>query len=394
MAAVAFASPEFDTDFDTGSVGRVTELDSTWYHPTPNDSIEVRAYLIRPRWDPRNPVDTTLLPSCRWFHFRMTGVRDKWIFMTIPYTEVRRPFYSYDGENYVRFDATDGIYPQGLQKIFTRDTVYIAYHEPYTHARHAAKLHEWDASPHVHVDTIGYSDNDRPVAMLTLTDTASTWKEKRRVWIHSRVHTSEAPAAWHLESLVDELLGETSLARRLRQRVEFYIVPQTNPDGVEGGYSRSTPTGVNMEVNWDHPDSLTVPEVRILKRTLDSLTSTGPFDVALNMHSQSTPFVTYWVHSARSTSVAMHRRKLQLSALTMTHTPYYRRIDQRTSTLAPRYFEGWMWDKFGEATVAVTFETPYSYYRNDPEGTWVSRATLKKLAHANLLALNDFFQFF
>ena len=113
------------------------------------------------------------------------------------------------------------------------------------------------------------------------------------------------------------------------RRTVFYVVPETNPDGVRGGYSRSTAQGVNLEINWDRPDSLTQPEVRVLKRTIDSLSTERPFDVALNLHSQSAPFVTYWIHTAKSTSAKMYRRKMLLSALTVAHTPYYRPIDQR-----------------------------------------------------------------
>ncbi len=173
------------------------------------------------------------------------------------------------------------------------------------------------------------------------------------------------------------------------RRTVFYVVPETNPDGVRGGYSRSTAQGVNLEINWDRPDSLTQPEVRVLKRTIDSLSTERPFDVALNLHSQSAPFVTYWIHTAKSTSAKMYRRKMLLSALTVAHTPYYRPIDQRFSEAAPRYAEGWFWQRFGERTLAVTFETPYTYYNNDPAGEWVSRESLAELAHASLLALSD-----
>ena len=225
--------------------------------------------------------------------------------------------------------------------------------------------------------------------MLILTDATVPDSLKRRVWIHSRVHTSEAPAAWYLEAMIDELLSDAPLSREILRRTVFYVVPETNPDGVRGGYSRSTAQGVNLEINWDRPDSLTQPEVRVLKRTIDSLSTERPFDVALNLHSQSAPFVTYWIHTAKSTSAKMYRRKMLLSALTVAHTPYYRPIDQRFSEAAPRYAEGWFWQRFGERTLAVTFETPYTYYNNDPAGEWVSRESLAELAHASLLALSD-----
>lgn len=383
------AQVTISADFDTGSIGSVRRIDSVRMLHAAKNSLEVMSFGIRSRIDPLNPVDTALLPSSRWFHFRLEGVKGKLMFLHIPNTEMVRPFYSYDGEEYLRFDAGECSLPQTVYKYFLHDTVYVAYFLPYSHARHKAKADEWACSPFVRRQRIGRSGEGRPIEMLILTDDTVPDSLKRRVWIHSRVHTSEAPAAWHLEAMIDELLSDAPLSREILRRTVFYVVPETNPDGVRGGYSRSTAQGVNLEINWDRPDSLTQPEVRVLKRTIDSLSTQRPFDVALNLHSQSAPFVTYWIHTAKSTSAKMYRRKMLLSALTIAHTPYYRPIDQRFSEAAPRYAEGWFWQRFGERTLAVTFETPYTYYNNDPAGEWVSRESLAELAHASLLALSD-----
>lgn len=383
------AQVTISADFDTGSIGSVRRIDSVRMLHAAKNSLEVMSFGIRSRIDPLNPVDTALLPSSRWFHFRLEGVKGKLMFLRIPNTEMVRPFYSYDGEEYLRFDAGECSLPQTVYKYFLHDTVYVAYFLPYSHARHKAKADEWACSPFVRRQRIGRSGEGRPIEMLILTDATVPDSLKRRVWIHSRVHTSEAPAAWYLEAMIDELLSDAPLSREILRRTVFYVVPETNPDGVRGGYSRSTAQGVNLEINWDRPDSLTQPEVRVLKRTIDSLSTERPFDVALNLHSQSAPFVTYWIHTAKLTSAKMYRRKMLLSALTVAHTPYYRPIDQRFSEAAPRYAEGWFWQRFGERTLAVTFETPYTYYNNDPAGEWVSRESLAELAHASLLALSD-----
>ena len=391
---VFYVVPETNPDGVRGGYSRSTaqgvNLEINWdrLHAAKN-SLEVMSFGIRSRIDPLNPVDTALLPSSRWFHFRLEGVKGKLMFLRIPNTEMVRPFYSYDGEEYLRFDAGECSLPQTVYKYFLHDTVYVAYFLPYSHARHKAKADEWACSPFVRRQRIGRSGEGRPIEMLILTDATVPDSLKRRVWIHSRVHTSEAPAAWYLEAMIDELLSDAPLSREILRRTVFYVVPETNPDGVRGGYSRSTAQGVNLEINWDRPDSLTQPEVRVLKRTIDSLSTERPFDVALNLHSQSAPFVTYWIHTAKSTSAKMYRRKMLLSALTVAHTPYYRPIDQRFSEAAPRYAEGWFWQRFGERTLAVTFETPYTYYNNDPAGEWVSRESLAELAHASLLALSD-----
>lgn len=119
------------------------------------------------------------------------------MFLHIPNTEMVRPFYSYDGEEYLRFDAGECSLPQTVYKYFLHDTVYVAYFLPYSHARHKAKADEWACSPFVRRQRIGRSGEGRPIEMLILTDATVPDSLKRRVWIHSRVHTSEAPAAWY-----------------------------------------------------------------------------------------------------------------------------------------------------------------------------------------------------
>lgn len=387
--SVLAAQVSVTADFDTGSVGLVKQIAATHIRRSMTDSLEVRTFMIHPRVDPPNPLDKQTAPNNRWFHFRLAGVKDKLFFLHIPYTEIVRPFYSYDGEEYLRLDPLECVFPQTIHKFFTRDTVYLAYFSPYTSVRHQAKADLWAQSPFVWQEEIGQSGGGLPIEMLTITDDSVPAAAKKRVWIHAGVHPGEAPAAWYLEAMIDHLLTDTPHAREMRRRTIFYVVPQINPDGVCGGYSRSTPTGVNLEIHWDCPDSLTQPEVAALKRTMTRLAVNTPFDVVLNLHSQSAPFVTYWIHTPESTSRNMYRRKMLLSALTIGQTSCYRPIDQRFSTIAPRYVEGWLWNQFGERTLAVTFETPYTYYNNDSTGEWVSPENLGELAQGALLALSD-----
>ena len=388
-SSTSFSQIRITSQFDNGSMERYRVLDSAWIRRGASDSIMSISVEVSSRKDPLNPVDTTLSPSARWYHFRMEGVKDKLIFLNILNSEVRRPFYSYDMVNYTRFDDSENLYPNAINKIFTRDTVYIAYFMPYTYAKHIARISEWSRKPFVEHQVIGNSTQGLPVNMLRVTDNSISDDKKKIIWIHGRVHTSEAPAAWHLDGMIEEILSDTPFAVELRKNAIFYIVPETNPDGVFGGYSRSTSTGVNIEINWDRPDSLTMPEIKALKAAMTKITAERPIDLMLNMHSQVANSITYWIHSAKSTSEEYFKAQSLLSALTINHSPYYRSVDQLYSDVAPRYAEGWLWNRFGEKTLAITFETPYTYYNNDRKGPWVDPDNLKELAHSSLLAVGD-----
>ena len=121
------AQVTISADFDTGSIGSVRRIDSVRMLHAAKNSLEVMSFGIRSRIDPLNPVDTALLPSSRWFHFRLEGVKGKLMFLHIPNTEMVRPFYSYDGEEYLRFDAGECSLPQTVYKYFLHDTVYVPF---------------------------------------------------------------------------------------------------------------------------------------------------------------------------------------------------------------------------------------------------------------------------
>lgn len=388
LPASLLSQVKISTDFDTGSIGSYRLVDSVWILRTPEDSLLTLSLEIDSRYDPLNPVDTSLKPSARWYHFRLEGVKNKNLFIKINNSEVIRPFYSYDGINYQRFDQSENRFKNSINKYFTRDTVYISHFIPYTLERYKNKMDDWEQNPYVTRSVIGQSTLGKPIEMLTITSPAGN-SDKKRVWIHGRSHPSEAPSSWHLEAMTDYILSDAPLAIEMRENAIFYIVPIINPDGVHGGYSRSSSTGVNIEINWDRPDSTTMPEIKSLKNALRQVTAEAPLDLLLNMHSQISSSITYWLHTAESTNDYFFKRQMLLSALTITHTPYYRPEDQMFSGVAPRYVEGWIWDRFKDTTVAITFETPYTYYNQDSTGEWVSLKNLKDLGHSSILAISD-----
>ncbi len=387
-----FTQVKFDTNFESGSLGSYKLTDSAKIAVPFMDSLTILNYNIYSRFDPKNPVDTSLSPSARWYYFRMTGVKNKLIYLNVYNSEAIRPFYSYDNVNFERFSSDENSRKNRVIKLFERDTVYICHYIPYTYSRMNEKVKEWSGKDFVKTKIIGYSHDSLAIPMLRITDPKVKDKNKKIVWIHGRSHPSESPANWHLEGMLNNLLADNQFAADIRKSAIFYVVPFINPDGVYGGYSRSSSTGVNLEINWDRPDSLTMPEVKVLKRTIDSITKVHKIDLFLNMHSQIANSATYWIHKAQGTTSAFYTKQLLLSNLTANDNPYYSSADQLFSDVAPRYAEGWMWNKFGERTLAITFETPYTYYRENKDGEWVSIENLAKFGLSSLNAVCDWLE--
>jgi hypothetical protein len=226
---------------------------------------------------------------------------------------------------------------------------------------------------------------------MTVTDPTIPDKDKKRIYIHGRTHTSETPSSWHLDGMINAVTANTPQGAAYRRQMIFYILPFTNPDGVVQGLSRSGALGVNLEINYGRPDSLTVPEVKAIKSILERLTAERPLDLILNMHSQVESTATYWVHTASSTSMPYYRVQLLLANLTMFQNPWFGKKDLSFSDIGSRYVEGWAWDRFAERTQAITFETPYTYYQLQPDRDWVTTDNLRQMGGRLINTVGQFF---
>ena len=388
LSLSANAQVKFDIDFESGSAGKITQIDSAYIKTSESDSVLHLSYIVESRFDPLNPVDTALPPSARWFYFRMTGAKNKYIYFDFKHTDPLRAVYSYNNIKFQRFEANEAK-RRKISKFFEEDTVYIAYFTPYTNSYLQKQIDKWQQHKDVALTTFGYSYRNMPMQLLTVTDKNVNAENKYTVWVHGRTHTSETPSSWHLDGMIDALLADNEDAREYRKSFIFYIVPFVNPDGVFEGLSRSNSLGVNQEINWGRDDEQTVVEVKNLKKQITELVSNRPFDMFLNMHSQVANNATYWIHNAQSTSEKFLSRQLLLCYLNMFDNSYLAPDELSFSDNAPRYPEGWIWNNSGDKTIAMTFETPYSYY--GASGIWVDTENLRDFGKTTLDAVAMYF---
>jgi len=383
---------QFNADFESGSFDSAKLILADKVKMDDETSIWRLAYEIIPKTDPANPTDSTHAPNNRWFYFRMTGVKNKQIHLLFKLTDPVRPVYSYDNVHFERFSEYESTYRK-VSKRFEKDTVYIAYYIPYDFSYLQCRMKQWcTAGNIVKLDTIGWSYQKRPLQLMTITNPSVPDSQKRRIYIHGRVHPSETPASWHLDGMIDAILANTPQAKEYRRQMVFYILPIANPDGVAEGLSRSNSQGVDLENNYNASDSLTAIEVRTIKTTLGQLCIERPLDIVLNMHSQTTPQLTYWIHSASSTSQVFYNKQMSFANFTMTRTPLFGKDDLLFSDLPKNCLEGWIWERFSEQTLALSFETPYTYYKNLPYGTWVTLENLNTLGAITLCTIGDYFK--
>nr|MCR5709987.1 hypothetical protein [Bacteroidales bacterium] len=356
---------------------------------SPGDTVTHLSYLVGGRFDPANPIDTSLAPSANWYYYRMTGVAGKQIYLTQPDNGVARTSYSYDGINWDHFPLEES-QPHHLDKRFERDTVYIALYIPYTYSYLQERLREWTSRPDVELDTIGFSHEGRPLQMLHVTDQSVPSGKKARIWIHGRIHPSETPASYLVDGLVEYLTGDTQEARALRQQIDAWILPFANPDGVADGYSRCNAMGVNQEINFGRSEDSTVVEVKAIKRMFEKLTEERPLDFMLNSHSQYAESATFWIHRGSSTTPEYFRRLWTFTGLVSSMNPCIRPLDMNFSDIASRYAEGWCWNHGGENTIALTIETTYTCYSFDRDGLWADNDNIRYFGKRTMQAVAEY----
>lgn len=61
-----------------------------------------------------------------------------------------------------------------------------------------------------------------------------------------RVHSGETQASWMLQGAIDFLVSDSEIAKRLRDKFVFKIVPMQNPDGVIVGNYRFCMLGTDL----------------------------------------------------------------------------------------------------------------------------------------------------
>lgn len=381
---------EFNSDFESGSIGKDKLIYADKIKLGNKKSRWRLIYEITSKSDPQNSFYKTVDPNTRWFYFRITSVKDKLISLKFKLTDPVHPVYSYDNIHFERFSDTESNY-RIVSKVFTKDTVYIAYYIPYNYNYLQKRILQWRLEKNiVTIDTIGWNSQKRPLQIIKITDPSIPDSCKKRIYIHGRIHPSETPSSWYIDGLIEAILSHLKGATEYRKHMIFYILPFANPDGVFAGLSRSNINGIDLENNYDADNKHTSPEVNSIKKAIKNLCENHPLDLVLNIHSQTKPQLTFWIHSQNSTSKDFFCKQLLFVYHNISLIPFFNKEDLSYSDLPEKCIEGWIWEKYKDQTLALTFETPYTYY-NDVNKTLVTTNNLKSLGFAALTAIGDYF---
>jgi murein tripeptide amidase MpaA len=221
----------------------------------------------------------------QWFYFRLTGGGGRSLTLRIlncaggayPHGWADyRACLSEDREDWRRIETTsyeDGVLTIALTP--ASDSVWIAYFAPYTMERHHDLVASVAAQPGVEYRSLGQTLDGRELDYFRLAG------GPLQVWLYARQHPGETMAEWWMEGALERLLDEADpIARRLREKATFHIVPNMNPDGSFRGHLRTNAAGVNLNREWHAPSLEKSPEVFHVRAEMDR---TG-VDFAMDVH--------------------------------------------------------------------------------------------------------------
>ena len=127
------------------------------------------------------------------------------------------------------------------------DTLWVAGQELFTSAAFRAWNDSLAALPHVGLSVFGSSPGGRPLEMLRITEDPDA---PRHVFLMGRQHPPEVTGTLAMVRFVEELAGDSPLAREFRRSFQVHVVPLVNPDGVDLGFWRHNTGGVDLNRDW------------------------------------------------------------------------------------------------------------------------------------------------
>ncbi|XP_030379191.1 cytosolic carboxypeptidase Nna1 isoform X2 [Scaptodrosophila lebanonensis] len=312
MNAEEYDGLEFESRFESGNLAKAVQITPTYYE-----------LYLRP--------DLYTSRSKQWFYFRVRRTRRNMLYRfsivnlvksDSLYNDGMRPvmystlsakeknegwrrcgdnicYYRNDDEsssNTNEEDEDNSSYTLTftIEFEYDDDTVYFAHSYPYTYSDLQDYLMEIQRHPvkskFCKLRLLCRTLAGNNVYYLTVTAPSANEENMRRkkaIVVSARVHPSETPASWMMKGLMDFITGDTTVAKRLRHKFIFKLVPMLNPDGVIVGNTRNSLTGKDLNRQYRTVIRETYPSIWYTKAMIRRLIEECGVAMYCDMHAHS-----------------------------------------------------------------------------------------------------------
>ncbi|XP_037918827.1 uncharacterized protein LOC119656542 isoform X4 [Hermetia illucens] len=300
---------EFESRFESGNLAKAVKITPTYYE-----------LYLRP--------DLYTNRHKQWFYFRVSNTRKNTTYrfsivnLVKPdslHNEGMRPlmystkaatktnigwrrcgeniaYYRNDDENSGDEDDENSSYTLtfNIQFPYDEDMVYFAHSYPYTYSDLQDYLMEIQRHPvkskFCKLRLLCRSLAGNNVYYLTVTAPTveeDPNKKKRAVVVTARVHPGETPSSWMMKGLMDFITGDSNVAKRLRHKFIFKLIPMLNPDGVIVGNTRCSLTGKDLNRQYRTVIRETYPSIWYTKAMLKRLIEDCGVAMYCDMHAHT-----------------------------------------------------------------------------------------------------------
>lgn len=340
----------------------------------------------------------------QWFYFRASGVRGRALSFVLENAaeasypkgwEDYRAVASYDRERWFRVDSSFDGRALTISHTPEHDACFYAYFAPYSMERHHDLIARSQMAQGCRLEVLGQTLDGQDLDMLIIgEDDGAAGVAKKPCWIIARQHPGETMAEFLVEGLLERLLDdEDPVARELRKRATFYVVPNMNPDGSRRGHLRTNAAGANLNREWLEPTMERSPEVHLV---LSRMRKSG-VDFALDVHGDEGLPYNFIAGPDGVASVGPERRQLQVDyeAALVRASPDFQTeygypappTGKANMTMATNFLA----DTFG--ALSMTLEQPFKDTAPTPHvGLGWSPRRCMALGRANLDALWSIFE--
>jgi len=229
-----------------------------------------------------------------WFGFNIWGEESKPINLRIAYKEGRHRYrpkvyrsmgslsYSHIINN-AEFDSSTGTASFAIFLVEEPQRVTAHFLEDTRYSDLLTSLNSY-AQKFIHVDTVGYSNQDRPIIELTVDETENI-QQKGALVLLSRQHPPEVSGYRTYQSFFNTLISDSDLAKEFRKKFIVKSYPIINPDGVVNGHWRHNGAGVDLNRDWVNFNQ---PETQAIRDALLRATSKNDLSVYYGIDFHST----------------------------------------------------------------------------------------------------------
>lgn len=114
-----------------------------------------------------------------------------------------------------------------------------------------------------------------------------SFQTKRAIVVSARVHPGEAPSSWMMKGLIDFITGDSIVAKKLRHKFIFKLIPMLNPDGVIVGNTRNSLTGKDLNRQYRTVIREAYPSIWYTKMMIKRLTEDCGVYMYCDLHAHS-----------------------------------------------------------------------------------------------------------